>query len=65
MNDYENNPSLLLAIRSIKAQVLREAAEDWGDGIEGFPYTWLLERAEEIEAGQEHAAAELESGGAA
>jgi hypothetical protein len=33
----------------VKAEALREAADAWGDGIEGFPYAWLHERADELE----------------
>lgn len=36
-----------------QVEILRAAAEAWGDGNEGFPYDWLLTRAAEIEAGQE------------
>lgn len=36
-------------IAMVKAEALREAAEEWGDGNEGFPYAGLHERADQIE----------------
>jgi hypothetical protein len=38
--------------KAAQVEILREAAEAWGDGHEGFPYHWLLNRACEIEAGK-------------
>lgn len=32
-------------------EVLRQAADAWGDGIEGFPYQWLHDRADELAQG--------------
>lgn len=51
MTEYIENVSLTRAIRAVKADALREAAEHWGDGNEGFPYNWLMNRANEIEDG--------------
>jgi len=51
MSETEVSPTVR-AIRAIKAEVLREAAEGWGDGVEGFAYQWLLDRADEIEQGK-------------
>lgn len=36
-------------IAKIKADALREFANEWGDGCEGFPYFPLIERADRIE----------------
>lgn len=36
-------------IAKVKADALREVADEWGDGTEGFPYGPLHERADEIE----------------
>ena len=36
-------------IRRAKAGALRDAADSWGDGHEGFPYWWLIDRANMIE----------------
>lgn len=36
-------------ITTVKANTLREFADEWGDGTEGFPYGPLHERADGIE----------------
>lgn len=50
----EIRDSLWLALvqQSTQVETLRSAAEGWGDGSEGFPYHWLLERADEAENGK-------------
>jgi hypothetical protein len=50
----EVRDSLWLAQVQVAAQaeVLRQAAEGWGDGNEGFPHGWLNDRADEIEQGK-------------
>lgn len=40
---------LAIEAHEAKAAALREAADAWGDGREGFPYHWLHERADKIE----------------
>lgn len=37
--------------KTAAVEVLRQAADAWGDGAEGFPYQWLHDRADEIEQG--------------
>lgn len=47
--DAEFNRFLAQVRAEAKAEGLREAADVWGDGTEGFPYPWLHERADQIE----------------
>jgi hypothetical protein len=54
MTDTEEPSATVRAIRAIKAEALREAAEDWygDDGPwddHGSEATWLRERADRIE----------------
>lgn len=48
----DERSSTVRAIHAVQAEILRKAADAWGDGIEGFPYHWLHERANEIELGE-------------
>lgn len=34
-------------------EALREAADEWGDGTEGFPHAWLHEWADKIKRGDD------------
>lgn len=38
--------------QAAQVKILREAADGWGDGNEGFPHSWLMDRAGEIEQGK-------------